>query len=150
MGVALKTIGWIETIELVTLDLQVLRAKVDTGAKTSVLHCTAIEDFNEKGTHYVRFVPFGHQHGATGNQKSYVMPCKKRTKIKNSFGQEEYRFVVSILVRLFGKEYHMDVSLRDRSKMEFAMLIGRNFIRGKFLVDVSRADLSIKSTNRSN
>lgn len=146
----MKTIGWKETIELVTLDVREVQAKVDTGAKTSVLHCVHIEGFREQGTHYVRFVPFGHEHALQGGQKSYTLPCKKQMVIKNSFGQEECRFVVMIRVRLFEQEYDMELSLRDRSKMEYPMLIGRNFIRGKFLVDVSRSNLSKKTALKAN
>ncbi|HZH54440.1 MAG TPA: RimK/LysX family protein, partial [Sphingobacteriaceae bacterium] len=65
--------------------------------------------------------------------------------IKNSFGQEENRYVVKTVVRMFGQEYPIELSLRDRSDMEFPMLLGRSFIREKFLVDVSRSNL-----NRSN
>ncbi|WP_028296052.1 ATP-dependent zinc protease family protein [Olivibacter sitiensis] len=146
----MKTIGWKETLELVTLNVPEVQAKVDTGAKTSVLHCVHIEDFRDKGAHYVRFVPFGHEHTPTNKQDSFILPCKKQMTIKNSFGQEECRFVVTIQVKLFEQEYEMELSLRDRSKMEYPMLIGRNFIRGKFLVDVSRSNLSKKHISKEN
>lgn len=141
----MRTIGWKETVDLTELELFDVPAKIDTGAKTSVLHCSSIESLKRNGRQFVKFVPLGEE-SETG--KSYTFPFHKERTIKNSFGNQENRFIIRTRVRMFGEMYDIEISLRDRSNMEFPMLLGRSFIRKKFLVDVNRADLSKKHAGR--
>src|SRR5690606_11736545 len=115
----------------------------DTGAKTSVLHCGSIELLKKGRRQFVKFVPLG---DASPNGKSYIFPFHKERKIKNSFGSEENRFVIHTRIEMFNEVYEIEISLRDRSNMEFPMLLGRSFIRKKFLVDVNRANVSQKQS----
>lgn len=137
----MKTVGWKETVDFVDLELFNVPAKIDTGAKTSVLHCGSIEYIKKGKRQYVKFVPLGSD---SINGKAFILPFHKERTIKNSFGNEENRFIIRTRVRMFGAIYDIEVSLRDRSNMEFPMLLGRSFIRKKFLVDVNRAELSKK------
>ncbi|MFC3196923.1 ATP-dependent zinc protease [Parapedobacter deserti] len=137
---ALKTIGWKETVALPDLALQRIPAKVDTGAKTSVLHCSHIKLVKKGRKQYVEFRPLDERYGQ--GDKIFVLPFHRERKIKNSFGQEENRYVINTTITMFNETYSIELSLRDRSGMEFPMLLGRTFIRKKFLVDVSRANLS--------
>lgn len=138
----MKTIGWKETVDLPDLGLYGVSAKVDTGARTSVLHCSYIQLVKKGRKQYVEFCPLDDR---TGSQPAhYTLPFHSERKIRNSFGQEENRYVINTNIRLFNEIHAVELSLRDRSGMEFPMLLGRSFIRKKFLVDVSRANLSKK------
>lgn len=135
----MKTIGWKEIIDFVDFEIYNIPAKIDTGAKTSVIHCEHIELVKKGRKQFVRFTPFNDTYT---EKKTFELPFHKERKIKNSFGFEENRYIVHTQVRMFDEIYGIEVSLRDRSNMEFPMLLGRSFIRKKFLVDVNRANLS--------
>lgn len=139
----MQTIGWKEKIDFVDFEIFGVPAKIDTGAKTSVLHCSDIELIKINRKQFVKFTPFNNDHS---NEKSFTLPFHKEKKIKSSFGIEENRFIVCTRVQLFNELFEIEISLRDRSSMEYPMLLGRSFIRKKFLVDVSRANLAKKST----
>src|SRR5690606_25596626 len=100
-----------------------------------------------------KFTPFNEEFS---KGKFFTLPYHKERRIKNSFGLEENRFIVRTKVCLFNETFEIEISLRDRSNMEFPMLLGRSFIRKKFLVDVNRANLSskaqhhVKTTRTSN
>lgn len=138
----MKTIGWKEYIDFVDFGIHGVPAKIDTGAKTSVLHCEHIELLKKGRKQFVKFTPLNDE---LSNGKSFTLPFHKERKIKNSFGLEENRFIVRTTVQLFNETFDIEISLRDRSNMEFPMLLGRSFIRKKFLVDVNRANLSSKA-----
>ncbi len=116
---------------------------VDTGARTSVLHCSLIEQVKRFRRHYVRFIPLDPAFPNFTGQE-FVLPYHGERLFKNSFGAEENRFIVLTKIRLFNRIHEIEISLRDRSNLEFPMLLGRTAIRKHFLVDVSRSDLSLK------
>lgn len=140
----MKTIGWKETVDLPDLGLYDVPAKVDTGARTSVIHCNDIQLIKKGRKEYVEFRPLDDRFGAP--QTHHLLPFHSERKIRNSFGQEENRIVIYTQIQLFNEIHTIELSLRDRSGMEFPMLLGRSFIRRKFLVDVSLANLSKKHT----
>ncbi|MBK1439177.1 ATP-dependent zinc protease [Parapedobacter sp. ISTM3] len=143
----LKTIGWKETVDLPELGITDIPAKVDTGARTSVLHCSHVQLIKKGRKQYVEFRPLD---GHPGHQtNTYVFPFHSERRIRNSFGQEENRYIIKTTILFFNELHPIELSLRDRSGMEFPILLGRSFIRRKFLVDVSRANLSKKSTKDS-
>ncbi|WP_257667762.1 ATP-dependent zinc protease family protein [Parapedobacter tibetensis] len=142
----LRTIGWKEIVDLPDLGIYDVPAKVDTGARTSVLHCSHIRLVKKGRKQYVEFRPLDDRFGKQTD--IYVFPFHSERKVKNSFGQEENRYVISTTLSLFNVSHDIELSLRDRSGMEFPVLLGRSFIRKKFLVDVSRANLSKKKTER--
>ncbi|GAA4796220.1 ATP-dependent zinc protease [Olivibacter ginsenosidimutans] len=141
----MKIIGWKETVDFVDFGILNVPAKIDTGAKTSVLHCKSIELVKKGRKQFVRFIPLDEHYIGYGTV--YVLPFHKERKIKNSFGSEENRFIIKTNISLFNKNYEIELSLRDRSDMEFPVLLGRSFIRKKFLVDVSKSNHT-KRTNR--
>ena len=141
-----KTIGWKEVVDLPELGIARVPAKIDTGARTSVLHCSHIQLVKKGRKQFVEFRPLDDSHQPLTD--TYLLPFHSERKIKNSFGQEEHRYVISTTISLFGEQHTIELSLRDRSGMEFPMLLGRSFLRKRFIVDVSLANLSGKSTNR--
>ena len=129
-------IGRIESIELIGLELGALSAKVDTGAYRSSLHCRKVEEVTIEGRKVLR-VRF--QVG----RKRPVREFRRytRTVVKSSNGSSEDRFVIQTRIKLGKKRYKASFTLSDRSEMKHPILLGRKFISGKFLVDVSRAHL---------
>ncbi|WP_353126869.1 ATP-dependent zinc protease family protein [Parapedobacter pyrenivorans] len=144
MSPKLKVIGWKETLDLPDLGLRDVPAKVDTGARTSVLHCSHIQLIKKGRKQFVEFRPLDDR--CRPQSETYVFPFHSERKIKNSFGQEENRYIIRTSVTLFDELHPIEISLRDRSGMEFPMLLGRTFIRKKFVVDVSRSNLARKAS----
>jgi len=138
----MKTIGWKELVDFIDFDISDVPAKIDTGAKTSVIHCDYIELIKKGRKQFVKFIPLSESHSSG---KVFTLPYHKERKIRNSFGFEENRYIIHTQIKMFGETHGIEISLRDRSNMEFPVLLGRSFLRKKFLVDVSRSNLSFKS-----
>jgi len=136
-------IGRHEIVDLPELGMYNIYAKTDTGADTSVLHC---EDFNvfEKNGH--RFITCHiRPHMEEEEILTLTFPVHRERVVKSSFGHTETRYIFITKIRLFDRLYDIKLSLRDRSLMSYPMLLGRNFISGKFLVDVSQKKLGKNS-----
>lgn len=136
-------IGRTEFIDLPELGMYNIEAKTDTGAETSVLHC---EDFkiNKKGGQ--RFITCHIKpHLEEEEILTLTFPIHRERLVKSSFGQTETRYIFITKIRMFDQLLDIKLSLRDRSSMSYPMLLGRNFISGKFLVDVSKRNLGKNS-----
>lgn len=136
-------IGRTEFIDLPELGMYNIEAKTDTGAETSVLHC---EDFtiNKKGGK--RFITCHIKpHLEEEEILTLTFPIHRERLVKSSFGQTETRYIFLTKIRMFDQLFDIKLSLRDRSSMSYPMLLGRNFISGKFLVDVSKRNLGKNS-----
>jgi hypothetical protein len=120
-------IGWCEWLELPQLSLPYIKAKVDTGARTSALHAESIETFTKKGHPWVRFtikpLPFAKQLTVTCEA-----PLIDRRVVKDSGGKSEKRYVIETLVNLDGVSRFVEVTLTNRENMVFRMLLGRQAI----------------------
>lgn len=136
-------IGRTEIVDLPELGMYNIHAKTDTGAETSVLHCEDFEVFEKKGQRYITC------HIKPDLEQDEVFqltfPIHRERLIKSSFGQTETRYIFITKIRMFDELYDIKLSLRDRSSMSYPMLLGRNFISKKFLVDVSKKNLAKKS-----
>lgn len=141
-----KTLGWKDKIDFIDWGLENLDIKIDTGARTSVIHCKEIALIKKYRKNYVKFILLDDKHPQFSNQE-YILPFHKEKKVKNSFGHEENRFIVKTTVKIFGKKHEIEISLRDRSNLEFPVLLGRSFIRKKYIIDVAKADLNYKQKN---
>jgi hypothetical protein len=136
-----KIVGRKELISIIDLELYDLDAKVDTGADSNALHCDEIyiDDNN-----LVHFTLLDEVHPSY-HGKRMVMPLYKVKKVKSSNGQIQHRPSIKVTVKIFNKKYKTVISLTDRSDMNYPMLIGRKFLSGKFLVDVSQEYLTKES-----
>lgn len=135
------TIGRIEAIDLPELGMFNIECKTDTGAETSVLHC---EDFNiikKDGQRYIN-CHIRPNFDEDAEILTFTFPIYRERVIKSSFGQIETRYIFLTKIKMFDRLYDIKLSLRDRSSMAYPMLLGRNFISGKFLVDVSKKYLA--------
>lgn len=129
-----QVIGRAALIDLPELELWGISAKIDTGAYTSALHCSAVEVIEVAGEKQLNFyVELGHQ-----QKKHCFVACDfKEKKIRNSFGQVEKRFVVKTKIEIMGRRVKVEFSLADREQMRFPVLIGRKLLKNRFVVDVA-------------
>ncbi len=135
-----KIIGKKELISILDLELYDLDAKVDTGADSNALHCDHIH-VDENNIVHFKLLDEVHEayHG-----KHMEVPLYEMRKIRSSNGELQHRPSIQVKVNFFGEEYTTIISLTDRANMKYPMLIGRKFLDGKFLVDVSQEYLSKK------
>jgi len=129
-----KIVGQKEKISIVDLELYDLDAKVDTGADSNALHCDNI-DLSEEG--FVSFCLLDEVHEAY-HGKRMRLPLHKLKRVRSSNGELQERPAVRVKVNFFGETYTTVISLTNRADMRYPMLIGRKFLSGKFLVDVSK------------
>ncbi|MDY0232919.1 MAG: RimK/LysX family protein [Sulfurimonas sp.] len=136
----MKIIGRRELISILDLELFDLDAKIDTGADSNALHCDDIE-IDDKG--FVHFTLQDAVHEAY-HDKRIVMPLHSIKRVRSSNGKLQERASIKVSVEFFGKKYKTIISLADRADMKYPMLIGRKFLSGKFLVDVSKEYIAKK------
>lgn len=129
-----KIIGRKEIISIIDLHLNDLDAKVDTGADSNALHC---DDIHVDDQNFVHFTLLDEVHPSYHGKKM-KMPVYKLKKVKSSNGQVQIRPSIKVTVDFFGKKYKTVISLTNRADMKYPMLIGRLFLKNKFLVDVSQ------------
>lgn len=140
-------IGWREWCALPELGLPAIRAKTDTGARTSALHAYDIEYFKKGSKNYVRFKV----HPLDKNSK-LVRKCKapligKRTVISSN-GKKEIRPVIQTELKIGENVFVTELTLTSRHTMNFRMLLGRKAMRaGHFTVNPGRSFLMGKLTN---
>ncbi len=144
----LHTVGRIELVDLPIWDITNIEAKIDTGAFTSSLHCHHIEEFKKKDNFWIRFNLLDPEHPSY-NDKLIELPIFDKREVKSSNGASELRFFIRTEIGMFDNIYKIELSLTDRSEMKYPLLIGRKFIRNKFVVDVSKKNLSTIN-NREN
>lgn len=131
-------IGRREWLALPELGVDMVTAKVDTGAYTSSLHAENLEVFDRDGTEWVRFITHSH-HGAAIECEA---PLVQRKKIKSSTGYGRKRLIVKTVAKLSGGfEWEVFFSLADRSVMKCPLLLGRRALSGFFVVDTQASHL---------
>jgi len=127
-------IGWTEMVELPEWGVKAIRAKIDTGARTSALH---VENIEELPRDHVRFDVVLHR-----KKRDRVIHVKakisRRARVRSSSGHSSLRIFVETLLRLGPIEKRVEVSLVDRQRMIHRMLLGRGALSGPFLIDVDR------------
>lgn len=121
-----REIGWREHVGLPELGIDSMRAKIDTGARTSALHATGVEEFERDGSPWVRF-------GIPLTGKKRVMLCEAplahQRHIKNTGGSSEERPIIDTMIVLGQRRWVIEVSLTNRDNMEFDLIVGRTAIR---------------------
>lgn len=127
------TIGRLDIIDLPELGVEGLHAKIDTGAYRSSVHCKKVH--LEGGV--LKFT----LHTDSG-YKEYETEEWTQKIVKSSNGKAQKRYVISTSIRIFGRNFKTSISLTDRSKMKNPLLIGRKMLKGRFIVDVSKVNLS--------
>jgi hypothetical protein len=135
MDLGLTTIGRAEKVNLPSLKLQKIPAKIDTGADASSLWCSKAE-LKDGVLSCIFFSPKSPYY--TGKACEFHKGEFTITRIANSFGHREMRYKVKIPVKIRGKLIKATFTLSDRSQKLYPILIGRSSLRGKFVVDVRK------------
>ena len=139
----MNILGRYDRVDLPDLGLYSVHAKVDTGAYTSSLHCQWATVTNG----VLEFVLLDEEHtGFTGLKFSFHE--FEERDIKNSFSEIERRFVITTTLKIFNEDIATEFSLGNRGSLKFPILIGRKILRNRFLIDVTKKNLSYKEKRR--
>jgi hypothetical protein len=137
-------LGWREWVSLPQLGIDRIKAKVDTGARTSALHGFEIEPFEERGVQRVRFLIHPVQ-----RDNDTVLECiadvVDRRKVRDSGGHQEMRWVIRSDIVIGPNRWPAELTLTSRDDMLFRMLLGRTAMSGMAVVDPARSYLVGKS-----
>lgn len=129
----LVTLGWREWVVLPALGIPRLRAKIDTGARSSALHVDELWRFVEGGAPWVGFRL---THGkARGLLIQAQAPIHDEREVADSGGHRERRIFLRTPLRLGGREREIEINLTNRGAMLFPMLLGRTAMAGFFTID---------------
>jgi len=129
-----KILGRVEKVGIPEWGLYDIKAKIDTGAYTSSLHCHHIVPLDDNR---VRFNLLDPSH-KNYNEKLFEVPAFNIKKVKSSNGFTEERIIIKTTIVIAGQSLLTQLSLTDRSRMRYPLLIGRKLLKNRFLVDVSK------------
>ncbi|AFY39043.1 protein of unknown function DUF785 [[Leptolyngbya] sp. PCC 7376] len=134
----LTVIGWREYVSLPGFNLPLICAKIDTGAASSSIHATNIEYFQEGDRQMIRFTIHPHQRHIH-DTVTLVAPLVEHRTIKSSNGHKQSRPVITTSIELGKYLWQIELNLTNRSLMGYRMLIGRQALRERFIVDVNKS-----------
>lgn len=133
-------LGYLEVLSLPDFGIQ-CHAKVDTGACSSSLHAEHINVFQRDDQDWVRFHVLFSREKMRIDQMCEAQVLARR-RIASSNGSRSYRYVISTQVNIAGQQWPIELSLTHRGSMKYPMLLGREAISGRFVVDVEHTYLS--------
>lgn len=129
------TLGWKEYCALPQFKIPLISAKIDTGADTSCLHAFELEPFTERGQLFLNFKT----HPKRFNDekiKICTAPVIDYRLVRSSNGDHEQRYVIATQIIIGNAPFLTELTLSNRSELNFRMLLGRAFLSGNALVDV--------------
>jgi len=140
-------LGWREWVQLPELGISWIKAKVDSGARTSALHAFDIEIFERGGSQFVRFKVHPRQHSEDETVEAEAELIDQR-HVRSSHGKRTFRPVIRTTVQILGQSLPIELSLICRKRMKFRMLIGREALRSRFIVDPAQSYLGGRKPRR--
>lgn len=141
-------VGWREWVSLPDLGLAGIKAKVDTGARTSALHAHQVRTFRRKGQRWVRFRIWPLQRTKTPEIVCEA-PVVEQRVVADSGGHREKRFVIRTRLAIGDLEYPIEMTITRRDTMLFRMLLGRTAMKGRIVVNPAGSYLSGKQFQTS-
>lgn len=132
--------GWREWVSLPDAPVPWIKAKLDTGARSSSLHVFDCEEFTRDGADWVRFDVHPWQE-SRDDAVTVELPVHDRRRVRSSSGHAEERIVVLMTIRMLDRTMTAEVTLTNRDAMGFRMLVGRHALKQGFVVDSSRSYL---------
>lgn len=135
-----KIIGRTDIVDFPKLGLFNIDVKIDTGAYTSTIHCYKITE----ESHVLKCIFNSDVHQNFGKTE-IIFDTFKRTNVKSSNGHKENRYKIKSEIVFFGKTYKINLTLSTRDDMKYPVLIGRQFLKQKFVVDVDLENISFKT-----
>lgn len=136
----LTLVGWREWTSLPDLGIPWIKAKVDTGARSSALHAFELDTVEQEDRLYARFSIHPIQNDSDTVLRCIAPIIDQRT-VTDSGGHRELRYVIESSVTLAGTSWPVEFTLTNRENMKFRMLLGRTAMRGRLLVDPSQSFL---------
>ena len=133
-----QVVGWREWVALPDLHVPEIKVKIDTGAKTSAVHAYDIASFQKDGTPFVGF----YLHPIQEQERPEIwceVPLLDERTITSSNGEQETRYVIETILSVGDDSWPIELSLANRDEMGFRMLLGRQAMRGRLIVDPDRS-----------
>ena len=136
-----EVLGWREWVALPELGIERIKAKVDTGARTSALHAFDVELVEEDGQKIVKFSIHPKQ-----KDLNAVIQCQAplfdEREVRDSGGHTEKRYVIESSILIGSAVHKVEMTLTNRDSMGFRMLLGRTTMKGHYLVDTGKSYLT--------
>lgn len=136
----LIVLGWREWVKLPDLDLQSIKAKIDTGARTSALHAFELRPHMQDGIQLVDFSIHPRQRDSTTVSQCTAVVIDQRN-VTDSGGHTEERWVIESQLSIGTHSWPIELTLTSRDNMRFRMLLGRTALNGRALVNPSMSYL---------
>jgi hypothetical protein len=137
------TIGRADKADFPELSLLEIHLKIDSGAYTSTIHCSKIDEVTINNENLLRFTLLDPEHPYY-NHKEFNFKEYTSKFVKSSNGISEKRFMIQTEIIIFNTTFPIHLTLSERKNMKFPILLGRKFLNKKFVIDTTKKNLSHK------
>jgi hypothetical protein len=139
-------VGRTDKADFPELSLEEIDVKIDSGAFTSSIHCSNINEFRINNESLIKFTLLDPEHSFY-NHKEFSSKNYTSKMVKSSNGISEKRFMIQTEIIIFNTKFPIYLTLSERKDMKFPVLLGRKFLNKKFVIDTAKKNLSYKLKN---
>ncbi|MFT6066350.1 MAG: hypothetical protein ACJAYY_002528 [Paraglaciecola sp.] len=139
-------VGRTDKADFPELSLEEIDVKIDSGAFTSSIHCSNINEFRINNESLIKFTLLDPEHSFY-NHKEFSSKNYTSKMVKSSNGISEKRFMIQTEIMIFNTKFPIYLTLSERKDMKFPVLLGRKFLNKKFVIDTAKKNLSYKLKN---